>query len=276
MLIKYFSKNIQTSLRSINFENAREIRIRLGKPIFIRAETEIKIEYIPTRYDLDETFARICRYSPYAYNEDIKRGYITLEGGCRVGICGDVVEGNTVKNISSLNIRVSRQVIGCSKKIINIIKGNVLIASPPGCGKTTMLRDIIRHLSSSGKNIGIADERGEISGSAMGQAYLDLGERSDVILNCKKSKAMEMLLRSMAPDIIAVDELGGSEDIKAVFSIIHSGVKLLATIHAEDIEEVKFRLGSLYEKSVFDSIVFLKGIGAVDKIYNKEFDIIWQ
>lgn len=276
MLLKYFSKNIQTSLAGIDTKKAREIRIRIGKPIFIRGLTEIKIDYIPTKYDMEETFARICRFSPYAYNEDIKRGYIILEGGCRVGICGDVVEGNTVKNISSLNIRISRQVINCCEKIIDIIDGNVLIASPPGCGKTTMLRDIIRHWSNSGKNIGIADERGEISGSAMGQAALELGERSDVILNCKKSKAMEMLLRSMAPDIIAIDELGGSEDIRAVFDIIHSGVRLLATIHARDIDEIRFKLGRLYEKSVFDNIVFLKGIGTVDKIYNKEFELIWQ
>ncbi len=276
MLLKYFSKNIQTSLLKFDIKNAREIRIRIGKPIFVRGMKEIKIEYIPTKYDIDETFARICRFSPYAYNEDIKRGYIVLENGCRVGICGDVVEENTVKNISSLNIRISKQVTGCCEKIIDIINGNVLIASPPGCGKTTMLRDIIRYWSNSGKNIGIADERGEISGSSMGQAYLDIGERSDVILNCKKSRAMEMLLRSMAPDIIAVDELGGSEDIKAVFEIIHSGINLLATIHAKDIDEIKFKLERLYEKSVFDNIVFLKGIGTVDKIYNKEFEIIWQ
>lgn len=272
MLLKYFSKNIQTSLHNINIDNAKEIRIRLGKPLFIvYGDYEGKTEYIVTKADIEETFAKICNYSPYAYNEDIKRGYITIENGCRVGICGDVVDNNTVKNISSLNIRISRQIINCSKKIIDIIKDNVLIASPPACGKTTMLRDIIRIWSNGGKNIGVADERGEISGGAS----LDLGERTDIILNCKKSRAMEMLLRSMAPDVIAVDELGGNDDIRSVLNIINCGVDLLATIHAKNIDEVRFRLAELYENKIFDYIVFLKGMGNINKIYKGD-NVIWQ
>lgn len=268
MLLKYLSQNIRTSLKGEDLSNAREIRIRCNKPIFVIYEgIEKEIDYIPDDFDIEETFSRVCRFSPYAYIEDIKRGYITVEGGCRVGICGDVVDNNNVKNITSLNIRIARQVKGCSNKIINIINGSVLIASPPGCGKTTLLRDIIRVWSNMGFNVGVADERGEISGGD-----LDLGKRTDIILNCSKTRGMEMLLRSMAPDIIAVDELGGSEDIKAAFKIIHSGVRLLATIHAGSIDEVRYKTGDFK----FDYIVILKGIGTIDKIYDRELRKIWS
>lgn len=267
MILKYMSQNIRTSLGDINIDEVREIRIRLNKPIFIiLIKSELKIGYIPTLSDIEETFSRVCRFSPYAYIEEIKRGYITVEGGCRVGICGNVVAGRNIKDITSLNFRIAREVIDCSKDIIERIKGNVLIASPPGCGKTTILRDIIRQWSNSGKNIGVADERGEISGGG-----LDLGDRTDVMLNCPKTKAMEMLLRSMSPNVIAVDELGGAEDIKAAWTIIHSGVILLATIHSATIEEVKYKIKDL----PFDYIVFLKGTGIVDKIYNKEYALLW-
>lgn len=264
MIKKYLSENLKTSIDSVNLDNATEIRLRLNKPVFVVYGTDEKeLSYKSSYSDIEDTFLRICHYSPFAYIEDIKRGYITIDGGCRVGICGTVVEGNNVKNISSLNIRLAREYIGCSKIISDIVSGNVLIASPPACGKTTLLRDYIRHLSNGGYNVCVADERGEISGSDF-----DLGKRTDVILNCKKSDGMEMLLRSMSPNIIAVDELGGQKDIQAVENIIHSGVNIVATIHCKNMEEIKFRLGDLYQ--VFDYIVILSGIGRIEKIYNRE------
>lgn len=259
MFNKYFSDNVRTSLMYENLNMAREIRLRLNKYIHIYYDDEKIIKYKVTKNDINEIFSRLCQYSPYAYLEDIKRGFLTMENGCRVGICGKTVDDYNMKDITSLNIRVAKQFKGCSDSIINKIKGNLIIASPPACGKTTILRDIIRSLSNSGKNIGVVDERGEIYGNCF-----DLGERTDVLLACAKPRGMEMLLRTMSPDIIAVDELGGNEDIKAAFDIIHCGVGLIATIHSSTVDEVKYRLKELY--SEFDTKIFLKGVGQIDKI----------
>ncbi len=269
MFLQYFNSKIRTSLEGENLRNANEIRIRLNKNIYINySDSENEIAYKPNQFEIDEIFSKMCQYSPYAYIEDIKRGFITIENGCRVGICGRVVDDYNIKNISSLNIRIAKEIQGCSKIIADKISGNILIASAPACGKTTILRDLIRCYSNSGKNIGVADERGEISG-----INFDLGKRTDVMLNCSKTEGMEMILRSMAPDIIAVDELGGEDDIKSAFNIVHCGVNLIATIHAKTVDEVKYRLGELYNE--FDYMVFLCGIGKVSKIYNRE-RIIWQ
>ena len=228
-----------------NLNMAREIRLRLNKYIHIYYDDEKIIKYKVTKNDINEIFSRLCQYSPYAYLEDIKRGFLTMENGCRVGICGKTVDDYNMKDITSLNIRVAKQFKGCSDRIINKIKGNLIIASPPACGKTTILRDIIRSLSNSGKNIVVV-------------------ERTDVLLACAKPRGMEMLLRTMSPDIIAVDELGGNEDIRAAFDIIHCGVGLIATIHSSTVDEVKYRLKELY--SEFDTKIFLKGVGQIDKI----------
>ena len=275
MIEKYFSKNIRTSLKNIELSRVKEIRIRLNKPLFvIDLEGEINTGYIVNGEDIEESFSKMCKFSPYAFQEEIKRGYITLDEGWRVGVCGIKSESGVIRLITSLNIRIARQVIGCSNSVISIIKGNVLIASLPGRGKTTLLRDIIKNWSNSGLNISVADERGEISGNNM-----DLGDRTDIIANLPKVQALNILLRSMAPDVIAVDELGGSEDIRAVIDIINSGVNVLATIHCSNIREVNYRLGEMYNRGLFDYIIFLssnKRVGTIDKIYNREMEIIWQ
>lgn len=269
MIKKYLSENIRTSLENIDVSNACEIRIRLGKPIYIIfSDREEMCDYLPDKRDISETFSRMCRYSPFAYIESIKRGFITVEGGCRVGLCGTVVEGNNLKDITSINIRLAKDFKGCAELICRLTKANVLIASSPAMGKTTMLRDFIRIRSNEGFNVGVADERGEISGEGF-----DLGSRTDVIIGGNKACSMSMILRSMSPHIVAVDELGSDEDIKAAFEIIHCGVNLVATIHCKNMSEIKYRLGKLYD--VFDYIVFLGAVGKVSKIYKGDV-IIWQ
>ncbi|MGN1317667.1 MAG: ATPase, T2SS/T4P/T4SS family, partial [Lachnospirales bacterium] len=254
---------------NIDFKNVSEIRIRLGLPIYIfKNKREIKIDYLPTKEDISETFSRMCHFSPFAYIESIKRGFITIGSGCRVGICGTVIDNSNIRDITSLNIRIARAYENCSKIIADLTGGNILISSPPAFGKTTMLRDLIRIKSNSGLNIGVVDERGEICGEVF-----DLGKRSDVIKYCSKDRGMLMLLRSMAPDVIAVDEIGGNEDIKACEKISNCGVNIIATIHAKNISEVKNRLGQAY--NIFDYVVILGKVGKIDKIY-KGADIIWQ
>jgi stage III sporulation protein AA len=223
-------------------------------------------------------------YSIYAFNEEIKRGYITLRGGCRVGICGSVVSNGvgivTLKNISSLNIRVSREIKGCADKVLGAVYDNeqffsTLIISPPACGKTTLLRDMIRQLSNRGYCIGVVDERSEIAGMYMGQAQNDLGLHTDVMDACTKSVGMYMLLRSMGPDIIAVDEIGSDSELKCITDIVNSGVGLLCTVHSRNAEELikKPFFKQLVSEKVFRRYIILGNkpvVGTVVSVMNEE------
>ena len=220
-----------------------------------------------------KSFEKICENSVYSYKRQICDGYITIRGGNRVGIVGSaVVENGQVINInyiSSLNFRIAREKIGCSdnmiKQIINYETNsiyNTLIISPPGGGKTTLLRDIVRNLSNGfedfkGKTIGVVDERGEIAAMCKGIPQNNVGIRTDVIDNMPKPEAMRILVRSMCPDIIACDEIGSKEDVDAIDYVMCSGVKGIFTAHGGSIEEIKKNpeLSKLFNKNVFERIV---------------------
>lgn len=210
-------------------------------------------------------------------------------GGNRVGVVGSaVIENGQVINInyiSSLNFRIARQQIGCSNKIIEDIIDiknntihNTLIVSPPGCGKTTLLRDVIRSISNGinvfgfkGKTVGVVDERGEIAAMYKGIPQNDVGIRTDVVDNMPKPEAMRMLVRSMAPDVIACDEIGGKEDVDAIDYAVCSGVKGIFTAHGKDIEEISKnpQISKLLEKNIFERIILLnpKKRGEAECIY---------
>lgn len=269
-------------------EDAQEIRIRVYAPLMICGKEG---EYFVTENgqvtnrrnpadnmqprDLEDIVYHICRSSLYAYEEEIKRGYLTIEGGYRIGVAGQAVldsEGNlkTIKNISFLNIRIAHEVIGAAKPLLKqLYEGgnikNTLIISPPGYGKTTCLRDLIREVSNgniygNGKHCCVIDERSEIAGSFRGVPQLDVGVRTDVLDGCPKATGMMMVLRSMAPQVIAVDELGTEEDIQALFSVIRSGCRLVATIHGEGIEDLhkKFFLREIIKEKVFERYVVIE------------------
>lgn len=201
----------------------------------------------------------------YGAQESIRDGYITIRGGHRVGICGHAVtEKNKVtaiKQFSSVCIRIARAVNGIGIEIAGLICKqksilSTLIVSPPLRGKTTLLRDIIREVSERGYRVGIADERGELAGMAKGQPQFDVGPYTDIIDGCSKSDAALMLLRGMSPDLIAMDEITADEDVKAICKAANCGVSVLASAHADGIEELKRRktYDALFESRIFSRI----------------------
>ncbi len=256
-------------------DNIEEIRIQADMPVFIKCGVkEIRIDISKgeiTSPLLENILNNLMNYSIYAYEEELSKGYITIEGGHRVGICGRVVKNENsitlIKDISSINIRRSREIKGAASQVIDIINDpslglqNTVIVSPPKCGKTTLLRDIIRTLSNKGFRIGVCDERSEIAGMYKGKPSYDIGPRTDVLDGCYKAQGIMMLIRSMSPDIVVTDEIGTDEDISAIESALSSGVKVITTIHGKTYEDLlSSKLGDLIRNSIFSRIIFLTNI----------------
>ena len=264
-MLEYLSTNIRRELEKDMQDDIEEIRLRNNKKLTLKIGRKLKtLDYIVNTQDVLRTFEKICENSVYSYRRQICDGFITIRGGHRVGIVGSaVIENGQVINmnyISSLNFRIARQKIGCSNNIIDELIGhNTLIISPPGCGKTTLLRDIIRNISNRGFTVGVVDERGEIAAMYKGIPQNDIGENTDVIDNIPKDRGMRILVRSMSPEVIACDEIGSYEDVYAIDYAMCSGVKGIFTAHGEDIEEINKNpeLSKLMQKHVFERIVVL-------------------
>ncbi len=230
-----------------------ELRIRIGQPVLAwttSGEKEIKRikDYRITKEDMGKMVSYISKCSLYAFEEEIKKGYLTLDGGHRVGLGGQVVMENgqirTIRPITYLNIRIAHQVPECARTLVDSLFhkkrcGNILIMSAPGIGKTTILRDLIRIISDEQYKVGIVDERSELAGCHSGIPQNEIGLRTDVLDGCPKAIGMMMLVRSMSPEYLAVDEIGNSEDIRAIRYAVNCGCGILATIHCPDIESLK-------------------------------------
>ena len=282
-------------------EQLEEIRLRADKPLimqnyrnewFVRADgtlcnTSDKAVIVKQK-NISRTLELMSENSIYAFQEEIKNGYLTLRGGHRIGIAGRVVyDGKSIKNIkdiSGLNIRLSKQVIGCAGKIMRyIIKGksdiyNTLLISPPQCGKTTLLRDIARYLSDGipgrdfkGIKVGIVDERSEIAACFRGLPQNNVGIRTDVLDGCLKSVGMTMMIRSMSPNVLITDEIGCEGDRDAILGALNAGVKIITSAHGYNISELKSRreVLKLLEDKVFDRYIVLgnsKGPGTLVEV----------
>ena len=271
-ILEYFpieiGQLIQNNIEQFEMNELEEIRIRVSKPIILKlANREKIINYKVSTQDILKILENITENSLYSYQKQICSGYISLKGGHRVGITGNVVmEDEKVININyiySLNFRIAKQVLGAAdyikeKVIENNNIYNTLIVSPPGAGKTTILRDLIRQISKN-KTIGVVDERGEIAAMYKNEPQNDMGLKVDILSNVSKDIGIRMLVRSMAPDIICADEIGTKNDVEAIKYAVTSGVKGIFTAHGNNIESIKNSpiLKELIEMRLIDRIIFL-------------------
>ena len=287
-LASIFPKLLQEVLEELQVDTKelQELRIRVERPVLaVSHNREYRSKTAVKRGELQEILAYLSNYSLYAYEDEVRCGFLSLPGGHRVGISGRTVlkdgKVRTMTDISSLNIRFAHEVKGCADGLLSRIRKDgrllhTLIASAPGHGKTTLLRDCIRQISDGderypGMTVGVVDERSEIAGSFRGIPGNDVGMRTDVLDGCPKAEGMLLLIRSMAPKVVAVDEIGSREDMAALAQAINCGCVLLATVHGSSLKELTSRpvLGEMVRAGLFERYVFLAGQGQIHQILER-------
>jgi stage III sporulation protein AA len=278
ILLNYLNTRVKNVLQDSGFLNeVIEIRLRINSPVLIKTlkrELFLDEKIIITKKDIDDILGNLTKNSIHAFENEINKGYITLEGGHRVGISGDCIydkeELKGFKNITSLNIRIAKEFPGCSNKSIkhlitpdkNIY--NTLIIGPPLSGKTTLIRDVARNLSDGfkapyfeGCDVTLIDERGEISAVYNGIPQMNTGRRTDVLSYCRKSDGFFMSIRALSPKVIISDELGSVEDFEIVQYALKSGVKIVTTAHGFSLDDVK---RNLYLRNILNNNFFERAI----------------
>ncbi|WP_099158477.1 stage III sporulation protein AA [Virgibacillus ndiopensis] len=291
-ILRLFPDQIKSTIKSKISERwgvLQEIRFRLNQPIeliFDNNHIEWIDKIVPTRKDSIYVLNQISQFSLYRMEDELREGYVTLEGGHRVGLAGKVNTLNgsvkAIQHITFFNIRIAKEKIGAALSVLPYIYTrkylNTLLVGPPQTGKTTIIRDITRLIATGWNNIpankvAVIDERSEIGGSLKGMPQHNLGLRSDVMDACPKAEGMMMMIRSMSPDVLIVDEIGSYKDVQALMEAVHAGVVVICTIHGESLEELKKRpsLQELFQHNVFGRIIVLdkhSTPGHIKRIYN--------
>lgn len=306
-LVKQFDsaiKNIEPGIRKIlsnltSDEKARvyEIRLRSEREVLVcgsfgtrflcsdstLSEKKNEKAVMCSVEKVADTFNRLCCYSVHSYMTGIVKGYITMQGGHRAGITGTAVcdsNGNitSIKDISGINIRVSKEITGCADKIIREVYEDelqsVIVAGPPSSGKTTVLRDIVRQLSSEDRlyKVALVDERREIASMNSGIPQNDVGINTDVLDSYPKTEALVIALKTLSPDIIALDEVSEEKEIEKIRMAVNSGVKFILTVHASDYNELLHRpqIQRILETYSFSKLIMLKKspVGEIADIYD--------
>lgn len=260
-----------------------EVRMRVNKPLTAAEYGVYSTVYGKDGYacevskeDVDYVLSIATKHSVYSVNSQLAGGYLSCDDGIRIGVSGEGVYKNgrlfTLKNVNSLCIRIPRQIFGCASALSHIADDfdNTVIISPPGMGKTTILREFIRILSDKGYNVVVIDERNELSASVNGISSFDLGKNTDVLLVSDKKSGYEGAVRALRPDVIATDEIFGKEEIECLADISRSGVKIVATVHAKDalslLKDKTYRALAPFVRYY----VQLEGVGKVSSIVDKE------
>ena len=308
-LLEILPKELQSRMaeESLVYADLQEIRLRMYKPVivlmqgeefFLKEEGGVTQEreksYCVSRKALQDMLEFVTGYSLYAFEDEVGQGYLTIRGGHRVGLAGRVLvregEVSTMKNITCLNMRIAHEIKGCADLLLHfLIEGdrlcNTLLVSPPGMGKTTLLRDLIRQLSDGceeckGMTVGVVDERSEIAASYLGIPQNDVGVRTDVLDGCPKAEGMRMLLRSMSPKVLAVDEIGGEDELSAMRYAMYGGCKILATVHGDTYAQLQQKpvFTDILKQGFFERIVVLKGMPGKNQameIYDKKGKMVY-
>lgn len=289
-ILTFLPKNISLKIKELPtpvLDWTEEIRIRINRPIEIMSKGEpYFIPYIVTEEDAEQIINKLANFSFYTLEEELKKGYITIPGGHRVGLAGKVILENglvkAIRNLASFNFRIAREKIGVANPYIPVLYRNrwrhTMIIGAPQSGKTTLLRDIARIISTGDTKrkipplkVGIVDERSEIAGCVHGIPQLEFGPRVDILDACPKAEGMMMLIRSMSPDVLIVDEIGSKKDSEAIMEAANAGITLIMTTHGKSYEEIKKRpnLTEILRSRVFENYIELtrrKGPGTIDKI----------
>jgi stage III sporulation protein AA len=256
-----------TELREVDLSEAREVRLRPGQPIWALMPDRIwQGTHSLAPEEVFQAAQALSGHALAARQRELRSGFLPLPGGHRLGVCG-IMDDSGLREITSLCVRQCHQLIGAGEKVFPLILGkNALILGPPGAGKTTLLRDLVRLHGMAGIQTGLIDERGEIAACRDGKPLLDVGPLCDVVTGMEKAAAARLLIRSMAPGLIATDELGGPEDGGALNEAVRCGVRVLATAHARSTEDFIQRQGMAAVLPLFDTAVILNAPGCPPEI----------
>lgn len=265
-ILRLLPENYRAHLEKQGLEDAEELRLRLGHPPTLllhgREKRVDDLACVSSR-ELQYVLNRATSDSPYAHENEISGGYVTAPGGIRIGLCGNVrSEGGCWASggLTSVNIRIPRERIGCADWLIHCPPVSAIVLSPPGGGKTTLLRDWIRILGGQNERVGVCDERGELAGFDGKEFSFSIGEHTDVMTGCAKCRAAMILLRTMDPTVLVMDEITSREDIAACMQAAHCGVRVIAAAHAAGREDLERR--GLYKgiltAGIFERIIYIE------------------